>query len=56
MSYLFITHNFAVVEFMAHEVAVMQRGRIVESGTVEDVLTHPQHAYTKTLLAAVPRL
>ena len=56
MSYLFITHNFAVVEFMAHEVAVMQRGRIVESGTAEDVLTHPQHAYTKTLLAAVPRL
>ena len=56
VSYLFITHNFAVVEFMAHEVAVMQRGRIVESGTAEDVLTHPQHAYTKTLLAAVPRL
>ena len=56
VSYLFITHNFAVVEFMAHEVAVMQRGRIVESGTAEDVLTHPQHAYTKTLVAAVPRL
>ena len=56
VSYLFITHNFAVVEFMAHEVAVMQLGRIVESGTAEDVLTHPQHAYTKTLLAAVPRL
>lgn len=56
VSYLFITHNFAVVEFMAHEVAVMQRGRIVESGTAEDVLRHPQHAYTKTLLAAVPRL
>lgn len=56
VSYLFITHNFAVVEFMAHEVAVMQRGRIVESGSAEDVLTHPQHAYTKTLLAAVPRL
>ena len=56
VSYLFITHNFAVVEFMAHEVAVMQHGRIVESGTAAEVLTHPQHAYTQTLLAAVPRL
>ena len=56
VSYLFITHNFAVVEFMAHEVAVMQHGRIVESGTAVEVLTHPQHAYTQTLLAAVPRL
>ena len=53
VSYLFITHNFAVVEFMAHEVAVMQRGRIVESGTAEDVLTHPQHAYTKMLYLGV---
>lgn len=56
VSYLFITHNFAVVEFMAHEVAVMQHGRIVESGTAAEVLTHPQHTYTQTLLAAVPRL
>ena len=56
VSYLFITHNFAVVEFMAHEVAVMQHGRIVESGTAAEVLTHPQRAYTQTLLAAVPRL
>lgn len=56
VSYLFITHNFAVVEFMAHEVAVVQHGRIVESGTAAEVLTHPQHAYTQTLLAAVPRL
>lgn len=56
VSYLFITHNFAVVEFMAHEVAVMQKGRIVESGSASDVLTHPTHPYTQALLAAVPRL
>lgn len=56
VSYLFITHNFAVVEFMAHEVAVMQKGRIVESGYASDVLAHPTHPYTQALLAAVPRL
>lgn len=56
VSYLFITHNFAVVEFMAHEVAVMQQGTIVEQGSARDVLNHPQHPYTKMLLAAVPRL
>ena len=56
VSYLFITHNFAVVEFMAHEVAVMQQGRIVEAGPARNVLASPQHPYTKSLLAAVPRL
>lgn len=56
VSYLFITHNFAVVEFMAHEVAVMQKGHIVESGRAAEILTHPKHPYTQTLLAAVPRL
>ena len=56
VSYLFITHNFAVVEFMAHEVAVMQQGRIVEAGPARNVLASPQHPYTKALLAAVPRL
>lgn len=56
VSYLFITHNFAVVEFMADEVAVMRKGRIVESGKADDVLKNPQHPYTQTLLAAVPRL
>lgn len=56
VAYLFITHNFAVVEWMADCVAVMQNGRIVEEGTVNDVLFHPKESYTKTLLNAVPRL
>ncbi|HEX5804332.1 MAG TPA: dipeptide ABC transporter ATP-binding protein [Azospira sp.] len=54
LAYLFITHNFAVVEHLAHEVAVMYLGRIVERGTVEEVLRQPQHPYTKALLSAVP--
>ena len=54
MAYLFITHNFGVVRYMADRVAVMQGGRILESGSVSDVLERPQHDYTKTLLAAVP--
>jgi peptide/nickel transport system ATP-binding protein len=56
LSYLFITHNIGVVEYIADEVAVMQAGRIVEQGTSEQVLGSPAHAYTRTLLAAVPRL
>jgi peptide/nickel transport system ATP-binding protein len=56
VAYLFITHNFAVVEYLAHEIAVMQSGRIVEAGPAEQVLSNPRDDYTKTLLAAVPRL
>jgi oligopeptide/dipeptide ABC transporter ATP-binding protein len=56
LAYLFITHNLAVVEHIAHEVAVMQEGRIVEAGGAEQVLRDPRHAYTRALLAAVPRL
>jgi len=56
LSYLFITHNFGVVEYLAHDVAVMQAGRIVEAGPAEQILERPQHVYTQTLLAAVPRL
>lgn len=56
LSYLLITHNFAVVEFMADAVAVMQGGRIVESGAAADVLSRPQHLYTQRLLSSVPRL
>jgi peptide/nickel transport system ATP-binding protein len=56
LSYLFITHNIGVVEYIADEVAVMQAGRIVEQGPSEQVLSSPSHAYTRTLLAAVPRL
>ncbi len=54
MSILFITHDFGVVAQMAHRVGVMQRGKIVEQGAMRDVLTSPQHPYTKKLLAAVP--
>jgi peptide/nickel transport system ATP-binding protein len=54
IAYLFITHNIAVVDYLAHEVAVMHQGRIVEQGGVDAVLRRPQHAYTRELLAAVP--
>jgi len=56
LSYLFITHNIGVVEYIADEVAVMRAGRIVEQGRCEAVLQHPQQAYTRELLAAVPRV
>ncbi|QPF73269.1 ABC transporter ATP-binding protein [Roseateles sp. DAIF2] len=56
LSYLFITHNIGVVEYIADEVAVMQAGRIVEAGSTDAVLGSPREAYTRTLLAAVPRL
>jgi peptide/nickel transport system ATP-binding protein len=56
LSYLFITHNIGVVEYIADEVAVTQAGRIVEQGALEAVLGAPAHAYTRTLLSAVPRL
>jgi peptide/nickel transport system ATP-binding protein len=56
LSYLFITHNIAVVEYLAHEVAVMYLGRIVERGTMEEVLRAPRHPYTQALLAAVPKI
>jgi peptide/nickel transport system ATP-binding protein len=55
LAYLFITHNIAVVEHLAHDVAVMYLGRIVETGTVGQVLGSPRHPYTQALLSAVPR-
>jgi peptide/nickel transport system ATP-binding protein len=54
IAYLFITHNFAVVRYLAHEVAVMYLGRIVEQGAAADVLQRPRHPYTQALLSAVP--
>ena len=56
VSYLFITHNIGVVEYIADRIAVMRAGRIEEQGDVKVVLGAPQSLYTKTLLAAVPRL
>jgi glutathione transport system ATP-binding protein len=54
LSYLFITHDMAVVEKIAHRVAVMYLGQIVEIGTRQDIFERPQHPYTRKLLAAVP--
>jgi peptide/nickel transport system ATP-binding protein len=54
MAMLFITHDFGVVADIADDVIVMFRGEIVETGTREQVLNHPQHPYTKALLACVP--
>ncbi|RLJ21250.1 ABC transporter ATP-binding protein [bacterium endosymbiont of Escarpia laminata] len=54
LSYLFITHNISVVSYLADEVAVMYLGRIVEQGSVDEVLGSPAHPYTRALLSAVP--
>ncbi|MEJ1958470.1 MAG: ABC transporter ATP-binding protein [Nitrosomonadales bacterium] len=56
LSYLFISHNLGVVEYLAHEVCVMYLGRIVERGPVDEVLHHALHPYTQALLSAVPRI
>lgn len=54
LSYLFITHNISVVAYLADEVAVMYLGRIVEHGSVKQILDAPKHPYTQALLNAVP--
>ncbi len=56
ISYLFITHNIGVVEYIADDVVVMHKGRVEEAGPAEGVLRSPQSDYTRTLLAAVPRV
>jgi len=56
LAYLFITHNLSVVSYLADEVAVMYLGRIVERGTVQEVMESPRHPYTQALLSAVPRI
>jgi peptide/nickel transport system ATP-binding protein len=55
LSYLFVSHDLSVVKLLAHKVAVMYRGKIVEQGDGEQVFTNPQHEYTQRLLAAIPR-
>ncbi len=55
MAIIFITHNFGVVADIADRVAVMYLGRIVETGTVDDIFYNPQHPYTRALLQSIPR-
>jgi peptide/nickel transport system ATP-binding protein len=54
LTYLFITHDLAVVRLIAEHVLVMKQGRVVEAGSVDDVFDAPQTAYTQALLEAIP--
>jgi peptide/nickel transport system ATP-binding protein len=56
VSYLFITHDLSIVPSLAHRVAVMQKGKVVEQGDVDQVLYQPQHTYTQSLLKSAPKL
>lgn len=56
VTYLFITHNLSVVHHIAHRVAVMHRGEVVEEGTGDQVMNAPQHPYTQRLLESMPVL
>ena len=55
LTYLFISHDLAVVKYMADDILVMNQGAIVERGTSEEIYARPQHPYTKQLLSAIPR-
>lgn len=56
LSFLFITHDLSIIPAIAHEVAVMKEGRIVEQGSVEQVMRFPKHEYTQALLNSAPKL
>jgi len=56
LTYLFISHSIPVVRYLATEIAVMYRGKIVESGATEQIIAHPQQAYTRSLLEATPEM
>jgi oligopeptide transport system ATP-binding protein len=56
LTMLFVSHDLAVVRYLADRIAVMYRGKIVETGEAEEIFKHPREAYTQQLLAAVPML
>ncbi len=56
MTYLFITHDLAMAAHLADEIAVMNRGRVVEQGPAQNILRHPKEEITRHLLAAIPSL
>ena len=55
-TYLFISHDLSVVQYMSDHLAVMQEGRIVEYGRTDTVYRHPQSSYTQRLMDAIPRV
>ena len=55
ITYVFVSHDLAVVQQVSDEIVVMRRGEVVERGTTDDVLASPQHEYTQQLMDAVPR-
>jgi ABC-type dipeptide/oligopeptide/nickel transport system ATPase component len=55
MSILYISHDLLAVGSLCHRIAILQQGRIVESNSSEEIFRNPQHFYTQTLLAAIPR-
>ena len=55
LSYVFISHDIGVIRYMCDRVAVMYKGKIVETGDAEQVCDRPEHPYTKALLSAIPR-
>ena len=55
-SYIFISHNLAVVRYMSDRIAVMCQGKIVEEGTTDEIFTNPSHIYTKILLDSIPKI